>query len=82
MQQQQVQLDHELLELEYEADGAGIYLIRSVTPYFLHVFSQDEIRIKLADFLDDRTAGDYGPVIFPATEMDFVLQAIARKLLG
>ena len=77
-----VKLDHEQFEIGYNHPINGIYHIFSASPYFQQLFGQGDLRLPLADYVDDRTAGAYGPVVFPATEEDFVLQAIARAVLG
>ncbi len=76
-----IALDHERFVIGYEEGAGGIYRIWSEADYFRRVFEQPEIRVRLGDYKDERRAGDYGPTVFPATEADFVLQAIARAIL-
>ncbi len=77
-----VRLEGRQFIIGYNNPVNGIYHIFSASDYFRQLFGQDDLRLPLADYLDDRTAGAYGPVVFPATETDFVLQAIARAVLG
>ena len=77
-----VRLEHRQFEIGYNTPVNGIYHIYSSADYFLELFGQGELRLPLADYVEDRRAGAYGPVVFPATETDFVLQAMARAVLG
>ncbi|GAO44872.1 hypothetical protein [Flavihumibacter petaseus] len=76
-----LKLDHETIRFGHDVLPGEIYHIWSESPYFFQVFGQQEIRVKLGDYAEDRTAGEYGPVVFPSTELDFILQGMARLLL-
>jgi hypothetical protein len=66
----------------YQQEADNLYLVKSDDPFFLETFGETEVRVPLSEFLEERTAGEYGPVIFPATPAEFALQAIARKILA
>jgi hypothetical protein len=65
----------------YQQESEDIYQLKSDDPFFLETFGENAIRARLPEYLEEKTAGEYGPVVFPATPADFVLQAIARKIL-